>query len=109
MGIAVPSEAERRAMVAQLEHSAGVPEMSAELVDMRRDSSSGRLLQVSAHHFVTMLNPFDGRLLHPRVLQDTGAPELSRSIAEGIDPRVREHSVDGSWQSLNVSMVCMAS
>ncbi|KAJ6573549.1 putative asparagine synthase [Mycena vulgaris] len=104
LGINVPSDAERRDMVTALEASAGVPEMSSMVMDVK-DSS---LVKVSAHHVVATPTPFYRPMFHPSVLTAAGAPEIARCVAEGIDPRVRQHSLCGTWHSLNVSLYITA-
>ncbi|KAJ6573581.1 putative asparagine synthase, partial [Mycena vulgaris] len=100
LGINVPSDTERRDMVTALEASACVPEMSSVVMDVK-DSS---LVKVSAHHVVATPTPFYRPMFHPSVLAAAGAPNIARCVAEGIDPRVRQHSLCGTWHSLNVSL-----
>ncbi|KAJ7502620.1 putative asparagine synthase [Mycena galericulata] len=104
LGMAVPSEEERREMLSQLQRSAGVPQMSSVVMDVG-DSS---LLPISAHHILTATTTAYAKMLDPRVLDETGPPNVSRCIAEGLDPRVRQHSVAGTWQSLNVGLYATA-
>lgn len=35
-----------------------------------------------------------------------GKPDATRTIAESIDPKVRDKAVTGQWHSLNIAMVC---
>ncbi|KAJ7140776.1 hypothetical protein C8R44DRAFT_974542 [Mycena epipterygia] len=100
LGIAVPSNAERRGMIAELEGSASMPQVSAAVPDVREST----LLKVNAHNGVILLVPFCGPMFHPSVLKITGEPANARCIAEGLDPRVRQNSVAGTWQSLNVAL-----
>ncbi|KAJ7111716.1 putative asparagine synthase [Mycena epipterygia] len=101
LGIAVPSDAERREMVADLEVSASIPQISAAAMDTG-DSS---LLKVGAHHIMTLVVPLYGPMFYSSVLETTGLPASARCIAEGLDPRARQHSISGTWQSLNVALV----
>lgn len=103
LGIAVPSDAERREMVAQLEVSPDVPQFSAVAMDVGESS----LLKVNAHNIATLVVPLCGPMFHSSVLKNTGVPASARCVAEGLDPRVRQHSITGTWQSLNVSLVCL--
>ncbi|KAJ7457877.1 putative asparagine synthase [Mycena latifolia] len=104
LGIAVPSETERRNMVIELEASLGAPHMSAVVMDMKDTS----LIKVSAHHAVTTTAPLRRPMFHTRVLEAAGPPDPARCVAEGIDPCVRQHSLLGTWQSLNVSLYIIA-
>ncbi|KAJ6573455.1 hypothetical protein DFH09DRAFT_1312158 [Mycena vulgaris] len=45
---------------------------------------------------------------HPAVLERIGQPATARYIEEGLDSRVRQNSVSGSWLSLNVALYITA-
>lgn len=108
LGIAVPTDVERRDMVAALARAAPIPQLSTARDDAQEDVEKSTLIKVSTHHTVATVAPFYGPMFHPRVLEATGPPELARCIAEGIDPRVRQHSLAGTWHSLNVALYVTA-
>ncbi|KAJ7648533.1 putative asparagine synthase [Mycena rosella] len=100
LGISLPSNADRLNILADLERSPGVPQLSN--VNVALDEST--LIKISSHHVTTALTPFYCPMFHPDVTKITGSPEIARCIAEGIDPRVRQNSISGVWHSLNVSL-----
>ncbi|KAJ7151764.1 putative asparagine synthase [Mycena crocata] len=100
LGLSLPSEAERKKMMADLEAAAGVTQLSDVRLDLKNDS----LVRASTLQVMTQLAPFFGPMFHPTVLKAIGAPEIARCIAEGLDPRVRRHSMDGTWHNLNVAL-----
>ncbi|KAJ7140701.1 hypothetical protein C8R44DRAFT_930932 [Mycena epipterygia] len=104
LGIAVPSDAERREMIAELEVSPSIPQLSDGAIDV----GDSKLLKVGAHNVATSVLPLCGPMFHPNVLKITGVPANARCVAESLDPRVRQHSVAGTWQSLNVSLYVTA-
>ncbi|KAJ7244947.1 putative asparagine synthase [Mycena rebaudengoi] len=105
LGLKLPSDEERREMVADLEKNTGIPQMSS--VATRLDHSQD-LLNISAHHVATTMAPFYDAMFHPDVVQKTGVPEIARCIAEGVDPRARLNSLNGNWHSLNVALYITA-
>ncbi|KAJ7140709.1 putative asparagine synthase [Mycena epipterygia] len=104
LGIAVPSDAERREMIAELEISPSSPQFPT----TRIAAGESSLLKVGAHNVASFSVPICGPMFHPSVLQHTGVPASARCVAESLDPRVRQHSVAGTWQSLNVSLYVTA-
>ncbi|KAJ7162392.1 putative asparagine synthase [Mycena filopes] len=105
LGIPLPSDQERREMLAKLECSAGSPEFSTVNVTLRQST----LIDVGAHHVAANLIPFYGASFEPDILRlATGPPQIARAIAEGLDPRVRQNSVSGAWHSLNVALYVTA-
>ncbi|KAJ7244941.1 putative asparagine synthase [Mycena rebaudengoi] len=105
LGLKLPSDEERREMVADLEKNTGIPQLSS--VATRLDHSKD-LLNISAHHVATIMAPFYYAMFHPDVVQKTGVPEIARCIAEGVDPRARLNSLNGNWHSLNVALYITA-
>ncbi|KAJ7615950.1 putative asparagine synthase [Roridomyces roridus] len=108
LGISVPTDAERTDLLSQMLKAAGPPQIS-DVYDTSSKtpaSASHDLLQVNVHNLLgsNMATPQEPKMFLPGVVAQTGVPDLRRCIAEGIDPRVRRHSVEGSWHSLNVSL-----
>ncbi|KAJ7354294.1 putative asparagine synthase [Mycena albidolilacea] len=104
LGIPLPSEKERHAILANLERSAGAGAFSSVNVNVA-DSS---LIKISSHHVTATLIPFYGSTFKPDIIEITGEPEIARAIVEGIDPRVRQNSISDTWHSLNVALYMTA-
>jgi hypothetical protein len=103
LGIPLPSEKERHAILANLERSAGAGAFSSVNVNVNVADSS--LIKISSHHVTATLIPFYGSTFKPDIIEITGEPEIARAIVEGIDPRVRQNSISDTWHSLNVALV----
>ncbi|KAJ7617909.1 putative asparagine synthase [Roridomyces roridus] len=102
LGIPTPTADERLALLEERESKATYPQISTEGVEV--DRAALNLLAVGAHHVVSTLSLFDGRVLRAEVVERTGESNVVRCMAEALDPRVRQHSLDGSWHPVNVSM-----
>ncbi|KAK6977503.1 asparagine synthetase domain-containing protein [Favolaschia claudopus] len=94
LGIALPSDSERLAMLEDQERSASAGAFSS--------------VNISSHHVTATLIPFYGETFKPEVVEVTGEPEIARAIVEGIDARVRQNSVSGTWHSLNIALYMTA-
>ncbi|KAJ7114619.1 putative asparagine synthase [Mycena crocata] len=105
LGIPLPSETERLEMLNRLEASAGMPQFSTKVMDL---NNSSKLLRSHAPYILTTWTPFYGPMFNPDIVAATGEPEITRTVAEGLDPRVRQNSVEGRWQGLNVGMYVTA-
>ncbi|KAJ6594855.1 putative asparagine synthase [Mycena capillaripes] len=104
LGIPLPTEEERCEILANLERSAGAAEFSTVNVNV----AESRLINISSPHVAATLIPFYGPTFNPDILKITGQPEIARGIVEGIDPRVRQNSLLGTWHSLNVALYMTA-
>ncbi|KAJ7615386.1 putative asparagine synthase [Roridomyces roridus] len=106
LGIPVPTDAERATLLSEMIGSAGPPQISnmyATALDAEANTSQ-ELLQINAHAVLSSFIPQDAKMFSRGVISETGAPDVARCIAEGIDPQVRRNSVESSWHSLNVSL-----
>ncbi|KAJ6470684.1 hypothetical protein C8R47DRAFT_988631, partial [Mycena vitilis] len=102
LGVLLPSDAERRQMVAELQAKPAMPQWSG--VPMALHKSNNPLINIRSHIITTSGgNAYLSQMFCPKVLDLVGSPNLSRCIEEGIDARVRQHSVSGDWHSLNIS------
>ncbi|KAJ7615984.1 putative asparagine synthase [Roridomyces roridus] len=108
LGISVPNDTERADLVSQMLKAAGSPEIAIAYTTVSKElvNSSQNLLRVNAHTVLGLGStmPQETQMFLPGVIAETGAPDAIRCISEAIDPRVRRHSVEGSWHSLNVSL-----
>ncbi|KAF8157456.1 putative asparagine synthase [Mycena galopus ATCC 62051] len=104
LGIPLPSDKDRLAMLANLERSAGAGAFSSVNVNVA-DSS---LIKISSHHVTATLIPFYSATFKPEIIEVTGETEVARGIVEGIDPRVRQNSISDTWHSLNVALYMTA-
>ncbi|KAJ7614779.1 putative asparagine synthase [Roridomyces roridus] len=99
LGISVPTDAERTALVAQILKA---PQTT---VSEAPTGTSQELLQINAHNILALrTTPLEATMFPVALLTKTDMPDVKRCIEEGIDPHVRRNSVDGSWHSLNVSL-----
>jgi asparagine synthase (glutamine-hydrolysing) len=101
LGIPLPTEEERRDILANMERSAGAHEFTTVNVTL---PESG-LIKIGSHHVTATLIPFYGPTFKPEIIEVTGEPEIARAIVEGMDPRVRQNSISDTWHSLNVALV----
>ncbi|KAJ7828020.1 putative asparagine synthase [Mycena olivaceomarginata] len=102
LGIPLPSDTERRALGDAIQ-AAGrgmyMPRLPADA------SPRPRLLDISLHRMLSTIMPsFSALLFVPDVARCVGAPDIVRAFEEGVDARVRAHSVSGHWHSMNVSL-----
>ncbi|KAJ7215046.1 putative asparagine synthase [Mycena pura] len=111
LGIALPSEAERRALSQEILAAKGLvlPDTSS----LQKSNGPRSLLDISAHLTVAQLStsariPLTAAMFPPEVLQVVGNPSHKRCVEEGIDGRVRYNSITGYWHSLNVALYVMA-
>ncbi|KAJ7239186.1 putative asparagine synthase [Mycena haematopus] len=104
LGIPLPSDQERRTILADLERSAGAGVFSSVNVNV----ANSNLIKISSHHVTATLIPFYSATFRPDIIEITGEPEIARQIVEGIDPRVRHNSIFDTWHSLNVAMYMTA-
>ncbi|KAJ7919668.1 putative asparagine synthase [Mycena leptocephala] len=104
LGIPLPTEEERRDILANMERSAGAHEFTTVNVTL---PESG-LIKIGSHHITATLIPFYGPTFKPEIIEVTGEPEIARAIVEGMDPRVRQNSISDTWHSLNVALYMTA-
>ncbi|KAJ7354360.1 putative asparagine synthase, partial [Mycena albidolilacea] len=102
LGIPLPSDAERRALGDAIQAAARgmyMPRLTADA------APRPRLLDISVHRMLNAIMPsLSTPLFAPAVAKRVGAPDIVRAFEEGIDARVRAHSVSGHWHSMNVSL-----
>lgn len=103
LGILLPSDAERHALGDAIQ-AAGrgmyMPRLPADA------APRPRMLDISVHRMLNTIMPsLSAPLFAPAVARRVGAPDIVRAFEEGIDARVRAHSVSGHWHSMNVSLV----
>ncbi|KAJ7230050.1 putative asparagine synthase [Mycena pura] len=104
LGIPLPSEAERRVMAAEYHAATRMPFRPHSAIK----SNGPRPLISTGSHLAVHNGLLGSTAFNPEVVARTGVPDTARCIEEGIDARVREHSVTGHWHPLNVSMYTSA-
>ncbi|KAJ7457846.1 putative asparagine synthase [Mycena latifolia] len=103
LGISLPSDGERRAILQQLEKKSGAPQFSSPgALPTNRVASS--LVAISTHRVVASIFSLSSAVFHPKIWDTCGMQDVTRGLAEAIDARVRDNSVSGRWHSLNVAM-----
>ncbi|KAJ7731331.1 putative asparagine synthase [Mycena maculata] len=102
LGVSLPSDADRHAILKQLEKMSTSSQVAA-LTQTNNDTSPG-LLRTSSHRGLAGILSLPAEVFHPKVWKICGAPDVARSFAEAAAPRVRENSVSGRWHSLNIAM-----
>lgn len=107
LGISLPSDLERKDILAKLEsQSRPQPQVSVSPMSFS-DAHLGRKMLggVSAHRLFAAATIPVPEMYIPSVLERTGPPDASLTIAEGFDARARHNALSGNWHSLNVAMV----
>ncbi|KAJ7138177.1 putative asparagine synthase [Mycena epipterygia] len=103
LGFALPSDTERRELASELEANPAMPQFSGRPM-VSLNPAPDTLINIGSHRLTTTGNPFMASMFRSQVLDVVGTPDMARCVEEGIDPRVRQHSVSGNWHSLNVSL-----
>ncbi|KAJ7457818.1 putative asparagine synthase [Mycena latifolia] len=100
LGLSLPSDAERRQLAAEIRGKPAVPQISHTPMPMDKRCT---LLSIDPHITVSWSHLLPN-MFKPDILEVVGLPNVLRCVEEGIDARIRHHSVSGNWHSLNVSM-----
>ncbi|KAJ6573430.1 putative asparagine synthase [Mycena vulgaris] len=107
LGISLPSDEERRAILEQLEMRPGIQNFSSTgALSSNRAASS--LVAISTHRILATLFSLSGAVFHPKIWDICGAQDVARGFAEAADAKVRENSISGRWHSLNVALYITA-
>ncbi|KAJ7218397.1 putative asparagine synthase [Mycena pura] len=106
LGIALPSEAERRALAEEYHAATGMPLRTRSAMSPHISNAPRPLITTGSH--LAWLFQVSDAVLHPKVVERTGVPNQARYTEEGLDARVRENSVTGHWHPLNVSLYTTA-
>ncbi|KAJ6608829.1 putative asparagine synthase [Mycena sp. CBHHK59/15] len=103
LGLDLPSDAERDAILNRIQ-LATVPVLSLSKNSYTDAHLARKMLGgVSTHRAYVAAGSAGAEVYNSTALAMTGAPDVTRAIAEGIDPRVREKAVSGKWHPLNVA------
>ncbi|KAJ6570332.1 putative asparagine synthase [Mycena sp. CBHHK59/15] len=107
LGLDLPSDAERDAILNRIQ-LATVPVLSLSKNSYTDAHLARKMLGgVSTHRAYVAAGSAGAEVYNSTALAMTGAPDVTRAIAEGIDPRVREKAVSGKWHPLNVASVIL--
>ncbi|KAF7355677.1 Asparagine synthetase domain-containing protein [Mycena sanguinolenta] len=107
LGLRLPTDAERHEFTAKLQAKPGMPQWSS--LPMSLHKVDRPLINIRSHLITSARgSAYLNEIFRPEVLDIVGSPNLARCIEEGIDARVRQHSVSGNWHSLNVSLYVTA-
>ncbi|KAJ7622565.1 putative asparagine synthase [Mycena polygramma] len=103
LGLNLPSDADRAAILNRIQMSS-VPVLSLSK-NSYTDAQLGRKMLggISAHRAYAASSTAPAELFNSAALNEAGAPDAARAIAESIDPRVRNKAISGQWHSLNVA------
>ncbi|KAJ7443531.1 putative asparagine synthase [Mycena latifolia] len=103
LGLPLPSEGEREAMLRRLQ-TATMPTLALGQNSFTDSQLARKMLGgISTHRVYTAAVGAGPEIYTTTILAATGGPDVTRAIAEGIDPRVREKAVSGQWHSFNVA------
>ncbi|KAJ7657352.1 putative asparagine synthase [Mycena polygramma] len=105
LGIALPSEAERATMTAEIHAARGMDQLL-----MNAKLTPPSLLNINSHIIASeTFFPTDPPIFRPEIFA-TGIERtnVARCVEEDVDARVRHNSVSGTWHSLHVSQYVTA-
>ncbi|KAJ7762653.1 putative asparagine synthase [Mycena metata] len=103
LGIPLPTDGERLALLTQLEKISGAPQFSSNAVPSA-SAVTPDLLAVKSHRLLGGILMIPGAVFHPRVWEVYGPQDTPRSFSESLNPTLRENSISGRYHSLNVAM-----
>ncbi|KAJ7609193.1 putative asparagine synthase [Mycena polygramma] len=105
LGLELPSEAERAAMLQRMQaYLAAVPVMFMS-PNSHTDAQMARKMLggISAHRAFVAAGMPTAEPYNAAVIALTGEPDCTGAFAEGIDARVREKAVSGEWHPFHVA------
>ncbi|KAJ7643049.1 putative asparagine synthase [Mycena polygramma] len=103
LGLVLPSDSDRVTVLSRIQLSS-VPVLSLSK-NSYTDAQLGRKMLggISAHRAYAASSTAPAEVYNPAALNEAGAPDATRAIAESTDPRVRNKAISGQWHSLNVA------
>ncbi|KAJ7140775.1 putative asparagine synthase [Mycena epipterygia] len=104
LGFALPSETQRRELSSELEAKPAMPQLSERSMASALNPIPHTLIKIGSHRVTSSVNRLGASIFQSQILDVVGAQDMARCVEEGIDPRVRQHSVSGNWHSLNVAL-----
>ncbi|KAJ7689616.1 putative asparagine synthase [Mycena rosella] len=104
LGLSLPSDAERLQTAEAYQVATRLPQLPSTAMGLHKSDGPRSLLRISAPLAIAGVFRCSASIFRPEVLARTGQPDLVRCTEEGLDPRVRQHSVSANWHSLNVAL-----
>ncbi|KAJ7633529.1 putative asparagine synthase [Mycena polygramma] len=109
LGLALPSAAERATLSAQYHAATGMLPLPPAALSLRKADGPRHLLHVSSHiSLAVQVSATTMFRAEPFTRNGVTSKNIVRSVEEGVDARVREHSVSCHWHSLHVSQYVVA-
>ncbi|KAJ7162406.1 putative asparagine synthase [Mycena filopes] len=107
LGIALPSDKERLAMLAELKKKSALPQFTP-TGTISNDSAAADLVSVTSHRVLGGVFALAAPVFNEKVWALYGKQNVARAYAEAADPRLREHAASGRYHSLNVGLYITA-
>ncbi|KAJ7621747.1 putative asparagine synthase [Mycena polygramma] len=109
LGLDLPSDAERAAILHRIQFASAVPVLSLGKNSYTDSQLARKMLGgISTHRGYAAAGSAGPEVYNSSALAVAGLPDVPRAIAEGIDPRVRDKAVSGQWHPLNVALYVSA-
>ncbi|KAJ7633527.1 putative asparagine synthase [Mycena polygramma] len=109
LGLALPSAAERASLSAEYHAATGMLPLPPAALSLRKADGPRQLLHVSSHiSLAAQVPPTTMFRVEAFTWNGVTSKNIVRCTEEGVDARVREHSVSGYWHSLHVSQYVVA-
>ncbi|KAJ7128036.1 putative asparagine synthase [Mycena epipterygia] len=103
LGLELPSDAERQAILNRIQ-LATVPVLSLSKNSYTDAQLARKMLGgISTHRAYAAAGSAGAEVYNITALTVVGWPDVPRTIAEGIDPSVREKAISGQWHPLSVA------
>ncbi|KAJ6487077.1 putative asparagine synthase [Mycena vitilis] len=104
MGLDLPSNEERAAMLQRIRSHRGVPNMFMSPYSHTDAQMARKMLGgISSHRALVAAGMPTGEPYNSAVIALTGEPDCTGAFAEAIDGRVREKAISGQWHSFHVA------
>ncbi|KAJ7137282.1 putative asparagine synthase [Mycena filopes] len=109
LGIPLPSNQERIALLARLASALASPNFTSSAAPTAQGAVTGsNLIGVTTHSALAGVFMVAGAVFKPRVWEVYGPQDTARTFAETADPTLRQNSLSGHYHSLNVAMYIAA-
>ncbi|KAJ7034081.1 putative asparagine synthase [Mycena alexandri] len=107
LGMALPSNEERLALLAEYTKTPGLPQISSNGIASDTGSST-ELVSINTHRTLGGVFAMAAPIFNHKVWEICGPQDVPRNFAEAADPILREYSLSGRYHSLNVAMYITA-
>ncbi|KAJ7762636.1 putative asparagine synthase [Mycena metata] len=107
LGIALPSNEERFALLAEYTKTSGLPQFASSGTAFDTGSST-ELVSIKTHRALGGVLRIAAPVFNHKVWDFCGPQDVPGNFAEAADPILREYSLSGRYHSLNVAMYITA-